>query len=64
MVKECGAVGGMRIGRGNQTLRQNLLQYHIAQHESYITSPGIESRQFPYNSTKSVVFTLSSNFFA
>jgi hypothetical protein len=33
---ECGAVGGMRIGRGNKILGENLPQCHIVDHKSHI----------------------------
>jgi hypothetical protein len=35
MINECGAVGGMRIGRRNLGKKQ--LQYHIVHHKSHIT---------------------------
>jgi hypothetical protein len=34
---ECGAVGGMRIGRGIEVLGENLLQFHNVHHKSYMT---------------------------
>jgi hypothetical protein len=34
---ECGAVGGMRVGRGNGSTGENLPQYHFVQHISHMT---------------------------
>jgi hypothetical protein len=34
---ECGAVGGMRIGRGNEILGENLPQCHFVHHKSHMT---------------------------
>jgi hypothetical protein len=34
---ECEAVGGMRIGRGNQVLGENLSRRHFVLHESHMT---------------------------
>jgi hypothetical protein len=39
---ECGAVGGMRIGRGNRSIRRKLPQYHFVRHKSHITLPELE----------------------
>jgi hypothetical protein len=33
---ECGAVGGMRIGREIEVLRENLPQYHFVYHNSHM----------------------------
>jgi hypothetical protein len=35
---DCGAIGGMKIGRGN------LPQRHFVHHKSHLTRPGIEPR--------------------
>jgi hypothetical protein len=34
---ECGAVGGMRIGRRNEALGENLPQCHFVHHKFHIT---------------------------
>jgi hypothetical protein len=34
---ECGAAGGMRIGRGNEVLGENLHQWHFGHHRSHMT---------------------------
>jgi hypothetical protein len=41
---ECGAVGGMRIGRRNRMLRENLPQCHFVNHTSHMTLSGIKPR--------------------
>jgi hypothetical protein len=42
---DCGATGGMKIGRGNRsTLRKNLPQRHFVYHKSHMTRPGLEPR--------------------
>jgi hypothetical protein len=30
---DCGAIGGMKIGRGNQVLGENLPQHHFVHHK-------------------------------
>jgi hypothetical protein len=39
---ECGAVGGMRIGRGNEVLGENMPQCNFVYHKSRMTWPGLE----------------------
>jgi hypothetical protein len=39
---ECGAAGGMRIGRANQVPGENLPQRYFVPHKSHMTGPGIE----------------------
>jgi hypothetical protein len=34
---ECGAVGGMRIGRETEVIGDSLLQYYFARHVYHIT---------------------------
>jgi hypothetical protein len=34
---ECGTVGGMRIGRETEVLRENLLQCHFVHHKFHMT---------------------------
>jgi hypothetical protein len=34
---ECGTVDGMRIGRGNRILGENLPQCHFVYHKSHMT---------------------------
>jgi hypothetical protein len=34
---ECGAVGGMTIGRGTEILGENLPQFHFVHHKSHMT---------------------------
>jgi hypothetical protein len=40
---ECGAVCGMRIGRGTEVLGKTLPQCHFFYHKSHVTWPGLES---------------------
>jgi hypothetical protein len=40
---ECGAVGGMRIDRGNRNIRRNPAQCHFVHHKSHMTYPGIKT---------------------
>jgi hypothetical protein len=35
-------VGGMKIGRGNRSTRENLPQRHFVDHNSHLTRPGLE----------------------
>jgi hypothetical protein len=37
MIDERGAVGGMRIGKENELLRENLPQCHTVHHKSHMT---------------------------
>jgi hypothetical protein len=39
-----GAIGGMNIGRGNRSTRENLPQRHFAHHKSNMTRLGLEPR--------------------
>jgi hypothetical protein len=41
---DCGAVGGMRIGKETEVLAENLPQCHFGDHKSHMTLPGIELR--------------------
>jgi hypothetical protein len=39
---DCGAIGGMEIGRGTEVLVENLPQRHFVHHKSHMTRPGFE----------------------
>jgi hypothetical protein len=39
---DCGAIGGMKIGRGNRSTRENLPQSHFVHHKSHLTRLGLE----------------------
>jgi hypothetical protein len=39
---DCGATGGMRIGRGTEVLWENLTEFHFVHHKSHMTWPGLE----------------------
>jgi hypothetical protein len=41
---DCGAIGGIKIGRGTEVLGENLPQRHFVHHKSYMTRPGLEPR--------------------
>jgi hypothetical protein len=38
----CGAIGGMKIGRETEVLGENLSQRHFAHHKSHTTRPELE----------------------
>jgi hypothetical protein len=38
----CGAIGGMKIGKGTEVLGENLPECHLVHHKSYMTSPGLD----------------------
>jgi hypothetical protein len=35
---DCGAIGGMKIGRGNRSTRRKLPQRHFVHHKSHMTT--------------------------
>jgi hypothetical protein len=39
---DCGATGGMKIGRGTEVLGENLPQSHFFHHKSHMARPGPE----------------------
>jgi hypothetical protein len=39
---DCGALGGIRIGRGTEVVKENLPQCHYVHHKSHMTSPGFK----------------------
>jgi hypothetical protein len=39
---DCGEIGGMKVGRGNQSTRENLPQCHFVHHKFHMTRPGFE----------------------
>jgi hypothetical protein len=39
---DCGAIGGMKIGRGNRCTRRKPSQRHFVHHKSYMARPGLE----------------------
>jgi hypothetical protein len=39
---DCGAIGGMKIGRGTEVLGENLPQRHIVHNKSHMTRDGLE----------------------
>jgi hypothetical protein len=41
---ECGAVGGMKIDRKTEVLRENLPRRHFIQQRSHVTRPGDRTR--------------------
>jgi hypothetical protein len=39
---DSGAIGGMKIDKGNQVLRENLPQRHFVHHKFHMIRPGLE----------------------
>jgi hypothetical protein len=39
---ECGAVGGMRIGKETEVIGENVPQCHFVHHKSHMISSGLE----------------------
>jgi hypothetical protein len=39
---DCGAIGGMKIDRGNRSIGENLPQRHFVHHKSHMTRPVLE----------------------
>jgi hypothetical protein len=37
MINDCGAIGGMRNGRGKQVIGENKCQCHFVYHKSHMT---------------------------
>jgi hypothetical protein len=41
---DCGAIGGIKIGRETKVLGENLLQRHFFHHKPHMTRSGLEPR--------------------
>jgi hypothetical protein len=39
---DCGAIGGMKIGRGTEVLGENLPQRHFVRRKFHMTRPALE----------------------
>jgi hypothetical protein len=40
---DCGAIGGMKVGRGTEFLGENLPQRHFVHHKTLMSRPELET---------------------
>jgi hypothetical protein len=48
---DCGEIGGMKIDRGSELLRENLPQRHFVHHKFHMTTAGFEPGPPPWEAS-------------
>jgi hypothetical protein len=57
---DCGAIGGMRIGRGNRSTQEKIfLQCHFVHHKSHVTWRGLEHRDAAVGSRRLTAWAIT-----
>jgi hypothetical protein len=56
---DCGAIGGIKIGRGNRSTGGNLPQRHVVHHKSHVTRPGFQPRVAAVESQRQTAWAMA-----